>query len=489
MLDIANTDASPIDAIVQDVTGVDATGGDGALDAVDASADGDERCAPGSVRPCYGGPPTTRGIGRCRAGEQTCEATERWSLVCAREVQPAPSEICGNSIDDDCNGAVDDSCTGTPVQLSLGGTYSLARMSDGTVRAWGLNEYGTLGDGTTTRRSIPQMVPGLRNVTRIAAGLYHACAVTSDGRVHCWGNNQARNLGHISSETCTTDFTACTRTPTAVAGITNAIDVGVGVEHTCAVLADNTVSCWGSNSAGQLGRSTTAVCDSRLGGRMSCSETPAPLAGVSQAVRVAAVREATCMLLRSGSVQCLGGNSTGSLGDGTRMDRTTPVTALGVSDATQIHTHADGVLAQTRDGRVFAWGVIDSLGLGGGPCPVRTGGTVLCTPTPIGVRSIAGAIDTALGFGFICVRLADESVQCMGQNRNGELGDGTTVTRYDIAPVRGLSAVRHVAAGANHACAIVASGQVFCWGTNFVGELGAGTPGPDPVTTPIRAML
>ncbi|RIB35140.1 MAG: hypothetical protein BXU00_02990 [Candidatus Nanoclepta minutus] len=141
-------------------------------------------------------------------------------------------------------------------QIALGAAHSCALKSDGTVWCWGWNSYGQLGDGTTTNRYTPVQVRGLANilstlinVTQIALGNAHSCALRSDGTVWCWGNNEHGQLGN--------DIIAIGYVPLRVRGLTNVTQIALGYVHSCALKSDGTVWCWGWNSYGQLGDNTT----------------------------------------------------------------------------------------------------------------------------------------------------------------------------------------------------------------------------------------
>ena len=130
----------------------------------------------------------------------------------------------------------------------MGVAHSCAVLSDGTVRCWGANGGGTLGDGTTTDRLNPVAVLGISTATQVARGESQSCAVLSDGTVRCWGWNDYGQLGDGTK----TDSS----TPVVVSGISTATRVGLGMSHSCALLSDGTVQCWGSNAFGQLGDGT-----------------------------------------------------------------------------------------------------------------------------------------------------------------------------------------------------------------------------------------
>ena len=134
------------------------------------------------------------------------------------------------------------------IDISAGHTYSLALKSDGTVWAWGDNSSGQLGDGTTTSRWMPIQVSGLDGVEKISAGASHSLALNNNGTIWSWGNNRDGQLG----DGTTIDKT----TPTQVSGLTNISEISAGGNHSLALMSDNSVWSWGNNTYGQLGDGT-----------------------------------------------------------------------------------------------------------------------------------------------------------------------------------------------------------------------------------------
>jgi alpha-tubulin suppressor-like RCC1 family protein len=201
--------------------------------------------------------------------------------------------------------------------LAAGRMHTCALTNAGSVKCWGYNASGQLGDGTTTNRSTPTGVSGLGNgVVAVAAGEGHSCALTTDGAVLCWGFNMYGQLG---------DGSAIDRSiPASVIGLPSAIAaITAGPEsiHTCGRTTAGGVLCWGANADGQLGDGTT---DDRY--------TPAPVSGLGHRVTgIAAGSSHTCALADAGAVVCWGASGYGQVGDGTQLQRLTPASVAGMA--------------------------------------------------------------------------------------------------------------------------------------------------------------
>lgn len=261
-----------------------------------------------------------------------------------------------------------------------------------------------------------------------------------------------------------------------------AVAVTAGFAHTCALLADGAVKCWGANEHGQLGDGTTqdrhAPVDAALPG-------PASAVGAGYVHTCAAV---------SGNVYCWGDNTVGELGDLSRTDTSHPGLVPGISGATALaggggenagtpRTYYGHTCALTG-GAVWCWGADESGQLGDGAFQVSR-------PAPAAVSGLAsGATAVACGDRHTCAVVAG-AVQCWGADAAGQLGDGGS--QNQSAPRQAIAAgALAVAAGSAHSCAVVGpagSEALQCWGDNSSGQVAAGVNTPAVQRTPLQPGL
>jgi alpha-tubulin suppressor-like RCC1 family protein len=340
-------------------------------------------------------------------------------------------------------------------------TYAL--MDDGSVRAWGINAYGQLGIAGTTVSLLPQPVPGLGNVSALAAGsnAHHACAVRSGQPLLCWGLNNRGQLGDGGTEN--------RNTPTAVASNLSFTDVRVGMLNTCARAAGTgKLHCWGSLDTGLAGDGTTS--GSRL--------VPGAAVGLGPVVggNVPGVNNA--LASHNQNVYGWGQNTYSQLGDGTAQPRPTPVPVASFGWPIALASGYSHSCAVGADGSVRCAGLNASGQLGDGSGASRT------VPVVAGIGSV-----TAIGAGqnHTCALRSDRSVWCWGANESGQIGDGTTSNRLSPMRVSSLSDVVSLTVGHAHNCAMKADNSVWCWGRNDQGQLGDGTTFGRPL--PVRVKF
>jgi uncharacterized protein (TIGR03437 family) len=197
------------------------------------------------------------------------------------------------------------------------GDTSLALKSDGTVRAWGDNQYGELGNGSTVSSNVPVQVADLSGVVAIAGGFYHSLALKSDGTVWAWGDNQYGELGIGTTVNSTV--------PVQVTGLPDVVAIAGGLYHSLALGSDGTVWVWGYNTDGELGNGSNAN-----------SSVPVQLAGLTGVVAIASGGETSLALKSDGTVWAWGINSFGELGNGSTANSNVPVQVSSLTGAVAI---------------------------------------------------------------------------------------------------------------------------------------------------------
>jgi alpha-tubulin suppressor-like RCC1 family protein len=407
--------------------------------------------------------------------------------------------------------------------IDTGQDQSLALRNDGTVWAWGSNDYGYLGNGGTTNSSVPTQVAGLTASTLLAPSSLAATAASGSvaltwtavtgaksynvyrsttrvGPGTLLGNTASINYSDTSALSGTTYYyyvtavagalesipsnkvAALAGTVTGGGGTTTSIlkSVGGGFYHSAAVGTDGSLWTWGSNNFGELGKGST-----------SDSSTPAKLTSISGINAVTGGNDHMVALKTDGTVWAWGYNYHGELGNGTKTGNTangTPgqVLTAAATPLTGITAVRGGFwhnLALKSDGTVWAWGNNDYGQLGNGSVTPSYGGVAYAAQ----VTGLSNVVSIAAGHWHSVAVKSDGSVWTWGYNGglyadiNGQLGDGTTTNRSSPVRVLGpsgsgyLSGITSVAAGAAFTLALKSDGTLWGWGRNMEGEFGNGT--------------
>lgn len=357
--------------------------------------------------------------------------------------------------------------------VAAGDKHTCALRKVGTVSCWGSNSHGQLGSGEAGAEldtAEPTSVAGIAGAAAVATSENHTCAVLENGTVRCWGSNNSGQLGNGRSGTNRDDRSENTATPAAAIGIDDAAEIATGWDHTCALKRDSTVSCWGSNSFGQLGDGTNRS-----------ASAPVKTADISDAIAIAAGWDHTCALIRNGSVYCWGNNLDGNLGDGTTSSSSMPVRVAEIADAAAITADGNHTCALTQNGDVYCWGSNSHDQLGDGPLGCGAIVTMGCaqrnrTDSPIPLQVTISEDVTAISAGdfHTCALHEDGTASCWGNNEDGQLGDGTTDRSLRPVKVADLSDATAITAGRSHTCALRESSTITCWGNNQNEQLGDG---------------
>ena len=348
--------------------------------------------------------------------------------------QGKPVEVdCGTAPLADCNSS---GYLTNVIAISAGVDDSLARLSDGTVMAWGLNNQGQLGNGVGPNQSEPVEVDCgtapladcnssgfLTNVTDIAAGGYHSLARLSDGTVMAWGLNNQGQLGNggviNQSKPVEVDCGAAPAADCSGGLLKKVMLLAGGIQHSLAVLSDGRVMTWGDNGAGQLGNGGFISQSKPV--EVECGTAPAAYctSGISPLLRniigIAGGNEHSLALLADGSVMAWGSNNQGELGIGVGPNQSKPV-------------------------------------------EVDCGTAPLADCNSSGFLTNVIAIAAAPGDGWTNLALLyGGSVIAWGDNSNGQLGNGNVGTNQNKpVQVTGLTGVTAIAAGGPHSLALVA---------------------------------
>jgi alpha-tubulin suppressor-like RCC1 family protein len=357
------------------------------------------------------------------------------------------------------------------IAITTGAVHTCALSDRNRVECWGNGTYGQLGFGNTTSYGddeIPSSDLSIEGVAGISAGLIHSCAVLRFGEVLCWGNNSSGQLGLGNTTTIGDNENPGNRVqlnaPPKARAVTS------GQDHSCALLTTGNVRCWGSNFSGQTGQGSKLPLIRPTTVNLSGATATALSAGTSH----------TCALLTDGNVRCWGDNS-GQLGLGNTTiigDNENPTTNVNLNGATAtaISAGTSHTCALLTGGNVRCWGrnSYGELGLGNT--------TIIGdNENPTTNVNLNGATATAISAGtsHTCALLTGGNVRCWGRNSYGELGLGSTTIIGDNenpttnVNLNGATATA-ISAGTSHTCALLTGGNVRCWGTNFTGELGLG---------------
>jgi alpha-tubulin suppressor-like RCC1 family protein len=399
------------------------------------------------------------------------------------DVAPTDPYSCRNTDSDACDDCINtgadesggdplnDSCFAPAVQITSGNDHTCARFADGRVKCWGRNLYGSLGIGNLVGRgdhpnemgaNLPYVDLGTGiQAQSIVAGDYHTCAILTDGSIKCWGAfaglglETGGNRGDGSNE-------MGDLLPTVNLGAGAVVTrVAPGAGHTCAVLQGGALKCWGTNGDGELGlgdsnpRGTTT-------GTMGTNLPSVNLGGLT-AVDVAAAWDFTCVLLSDNSVRCWGSVGNSQLGTTLYDDEADYIIGNEASDMGSNLVPVDFGMSQTVTKLVAAPKTV---------CALFANGELWCwgdaefSVVPLlwgepAKQDVDGTIvDVSCAYDHICAVLTDDTIKCWGTNTHGQLGYGDVEDRGDDANEMGAD-LDPVSFGSGLSALSVATGDDF----------------------------
>ncbi|WP_332460950.1 InlB B-repeat-containing protein [Bifidobacterium apousia] len=347
-------------------------------------------------------------------------------------------------------------------QVSGGSDHSLAVGSDGNAYAWGHNNKGQLGDGTRTQRNTPVRVktpdrstypdlPADFTYVQVSAGLWHSLALGSDGNAYAWGYNVVGQLGNGTTYDRTTPVKV-SKPEDAPTDFTY-VQISAGTNYSLALGSDGYAYAWGCNQDGQLGNAVSGSNVNPFPVRMRDPANPTETSKGLKATQASAGYHYSLAVSNDGYAYACGDNKFGELGDGTTINRTTPVKVSKLADAPTDFTYVQvsagywHALAVGSDGYAYAWGNNVDGQLGNN----TNSGTNGANPAPVRVRDPANPTDKS----------------------------------------KGLQATQ-VSAGSFHSLAVGSDGNAYAWGDNSYGQLGNGTTSgyaSNPVPVPVSFNL
>ena len=394
---------------------------------------------------------------------------------------------------------------------SANGSFSLAVGSDGNAYAWGYNQYGQLGNGTGDDKHAPVMVrkpdrktypdlPADFTYLQVSAGGSHSLALGSDGNVYAWGYNYNGQLGdgttseqHAPVRVKTPDRKTY---PDLPADFTY-LQVSAGGNHSLALGSDGNAWAWGYNGSGQLGDGTSSGQSTPVRVKTPDRKTYPDLPADFTYLQVSAGASHSLALGSDGNVYAWGYNYNGQLGDGTTSEQHAPVRVKTPDRKTypdlpadftylQVSAGGDHSLAVGSDGYAWAWGCNYYGNLGNN----TASGYSDTNPVPVRVRDPANPTDTSKGLQATQVSAgnhlslavgSDGNAYAWGWNYYGQLGNNSYSSSSVPARVRdpanptdtskGLQATQ-VSARGDHSLAVSSDGNAYAWGYNGNGQLG-----------------
>jgi alpha-tubulin suppressor-like RCC1 family protein len=343
-----------------------------------------------------------------------------------------------------------DALASTPLsgvaQVSAGYDHSCATLSNGTVKCWGGNARGQLGNGSTLRSPHPVDVLGITNATYVVAGEAFSCAVLADTTVKCWGSADYGNSGDARMQ------------PVAIPGVTGVTQISAGLRHVCVVLASREVYCWGSADEGQV------HIQRIIGFPISDPRVPHQAPGITTAELIISGGYSSCVRLADGGYKCWGRSMFPDYPSSFAV--LAPISIPSLSDTTKLALGSGHGCAVYPDQSLRCWGNGSSGQLGGG--------IVQSTVSPVTVPGVTAPTSVVALGSTTCASFSNGTARCWGSGQRGQIGNDAA--RRVLVPTLVASSFQFetLSGSSSHVCAKTNSGTTACWGEGANGQLGDG---------------
>ena len=330
----------------------------------------------------------------------------------------------------------------TQPQIVVGGSHTCVLSRSGYVKCWGSNQTSQLGSGNedSKEHSTPVDVTDLRFVKRLSAGGSHTCALMGNGKVKCWGANFSGALG---KDTHGPLFSV----PVEVADLGNVKEISASDSTTCAVTGEGLVKCWGNNDYGKLGNGKSS----------GESWIPSVVLNLSDAIHVSVGHRHACAITKGGNVKCWG------LYQHQGASETQAVEIPTLSDVIEVAAGEDRTCVITSDHRVKCWGYLYHEPIQGlsGPGPLS-----YYTQLPVDQTGVRDAIKISVGTRETCIINKNQESYCWGP------GFYHLPSPAPAPYAQFNDRVIDISVGVGHFCVITGSGSVKCQGYNGAGQVG-----------------
>jgi alpha-tubulin suppressor-like RCC1 family protein len=417
--------------------------------------------------------------------------------------------------------AVDSATDYASISTGASGSYVYSNCgitTTGVLKCWGYNNYGSVGDGTTTTRTSPVIIDGSTNYSKVSVGYYGACGITTTGVLKCWGYNNYRQVGDGSTSTRTS--------PVVVDSGTTYSDVVRGIYSTCGITTSGVLKCWGYNGNGTVGDGTTTnvIVPTEID------------AGITYSKLANSMSYTMCAIRTTGALRCWGLGTSGQIGNGSSSTVLVPTTVNSGINYAQVSVSQNTVCAISTTGILKCWGADTDYNFGlsvsatyNTPQVIHTGESFsqvivnnqrMCALNSVNVMKCSGLRQMGLmGDGFVSQFhsftsvsgldnfsslsingqymsagiKSDGSLYTWGFGRNGfdYPGDNSS-QEFILTPIQvlfptGGSIFTQVSKGFRHTCAIRDDQQLYCWGVNTYGNIGDNTTTTRPLPVVVDA--